>query len=82
MKLGDLVPAVYILGMIGIFGGVMLKVLNSLNLTGDAGLFVGNVTSAFTNLGSDLGLVGTIIALSVVMTVVISAFSVGFGRQE
>jgi hypothetical protein len=50
MQLGDIVPAVYVLGMVGVVGGVMLTVMASLNLTGSAALFVGNATTGLTNL--------------------------------
>lgn len=57
MRLGDLVPAVGLLGIAGIFGGITLKVMGDLGLTGDAALFIGNATEGLTNLGGQMGLI-------------------------
>lgn len=74
MNLGDIVPAVYVLGMVGVVGGVMLTVMDSLALDGSAAQFIGNATEGLTNLSAQLGLVGTVVALAVVLGVVMLGF--------
>lgn len=59
MNLRDLVPAVGLLGVAGIFGGITLAVMADLNLTGDGALFIGNATEGLLNLGGQMGLIGT-----------------------
>jgi len=49
--------------------------MDSLDATGDAGLFKGNASLGLLNLGAQLGLVGTVIALGVVLVVVVGAFA-------
>lgn len=70
--------------MVGVIGGVMLTVMSSLALTGDAALFIGNATTGLTNLASQLGLVGTVIALAVVLGIVMLGFGgyIGFGQRR
>jgi hypothetical protein len=59
MRLGDIVPAIAVLCLAGIFGGIALKVMDSLSLTGDGALFLGNATEGLTNLASNFSLIGT-----------------------
>jgi hypothetical protein len=84
MRIEDLIPAVYVLGITGVIGGIMLTVMTSLSLTGAAALFIGNATTGMTNLAAQLGLVGTVVALAVALGVVIMGFGgyVGLGRRE
>jgi hypothetical protein len=82
MHLQDLVPAIAVLGMTGVMGGIYLLVMASLNLNGTAGLFVGNATTGISNLGSQLALIGTVVGLAVVLGVVITAFGAYFFGQR
>jgi hypothetical protein len=75
MRIQELIPVVYVFGMIAVIGGVMLKVMDALALTGAGALFVGNVTTGLSNLATQLGLVGTIVALAVVIAVIMGAFA-------
>lgn len=84
MHLQDLVPAIAVLGMTGVMGGIYLLVMSSLNLTGTAALFIGNATTGISNTGAQLGLIGTVVGLAVVLGIVITAFGayfVGRGRR-
>lgn len=81
MNLNDLVPAAYVLGMVGVIGGIMLTIMSSLALTGNAAMFMGNASTGLLNLAVQLGLVGTVIGLVVVLGVVMYSFG-NMGRQR
>ena len=81
MNLRDLVPAVGLLGIAGIFGGITLSIMDDLGLTGDAALFIGNATTGMTNLATQFGIIGTVIGLAVVLTVLVGAFAMFLGGQ-
>lgn len=73
--LGDLIHGIYALGFAGILGVIMLTVMGSLSATGQAATFLNNTSTGMTNLAAQLPLVGTVIALGVVIVVVIGAFA-------
>lgn len=84
MNLRDLVPAVGLVGIAGIFGAITISVMGDLGLTGDGALFIGNATEGLLNLGGQFGIIGTVIGLAVVLTVLVGAFAMfmgGNGRQ-
>lgn len=83
MNLQELVPAVGLVGVAGIFGGITIKVMADLGLTGDGAFFIGNATTGLLNLASQFSLIGTVIGLAIVLTVLVGAFAMfmGGGRR-
>ena len=80
----DLINAVWALGFAGILGVIMLTVMGSLDATGDALLFLGNATEGLINMAGQFGLIGTVVALGVVIVVVVTAFAMSgmFGGRR
>jgi hypothetical protein len=70
--------------ILAVFGGVALKILDSLGLTGDSALFVGNVTEAMGTIGENLGLLALVVIFGVIILVVMAYFGgmIGFGKKE
>jgi len=79
MNLRDLVPAVGLLGIAGIFGAITISIMGDLGISGDGALFVGNATEGLLNLGGQFGIIGTVIGLAVVLTVLVGAFAIFLG---
>ena len=81
----DLISGVWAIGFAGILGVIMLTVMGSLDAAGDAADFLTNASEGMVNMASQFGLVGTVIALGVVIVVVVSAFAMsgmfGGGRR-
>ena len=78
--LGPMILTLVVVGALALAGFVTWQALDDSTTNANAGLFLGNITTMFVNVGAQLPTIGTIIGVGLLIGIVIASFVVARNR--